>query len=302
MKKPFLVTMRSYGTTMLIIFCPFLLSCNNDDATLQDRTDLSSYTSDISALSDSFDDLNLNSWKQLHVEEGWANNIKSLSVDKGVLNFQTHTCGWYADFHGAYLYKEVEGNFDVKVKINVTGQHADIPSVEWSLAGLMARKPSTLTKSTWEAGQENYVFITTGIAEQLNTPVYETKTTVNSSSTLNLISSSEGYRYLRIVRINSSFFLLTKEENQTNWVLRKRFNRNDLPPKLQLGYIAYTGWNSVRELHNKPFEFNSTEITNRQADIVVLIDYITFMRPDELAISKVKAGASEMEIVSALGD
>ena len=123
-----------------------------------------------------------------------------------------YTSGWFDDYHGVLLFKEVSGDFDVTTRIDATGKETDLPQRSFSLAGLMARAPRPAGMAGWQPQQENWVFITTGYGD--NGPGarrqagLETKTTVNSHSTLVLKAVPPGWMDLRVVRVGANFVML----------------------------------------------------------------------------------------------
>ena len=237
----------------------------------------------LAPLSDEFDDAaSLSAWRSHAAAEGWPEMLKSADVGRtapGALYLEPHTSGWYADFRAPFLFRDVTGDFDVTTRIRAAGKASAVPTVTWSLAGLMVREPRSTTMETWEPRAENWLFITTGVAAQPGAPVVETKTTVNGRSALTLHPVRAGWIELRIVRAGPSFLILYREDGERAWTLHERFFRPDLPPTVQVGVNAYTGWDSVPEELRDAEAFNRTLITDRDADLAVTVDYVRFARP-----------------------
>lgn len=233
----------------------------------------------IDSLNDDFtNSKTLAGWHQWHITEGQPDKWKTLSVQKGLLQLRPYASGWYGDYAASFMFKIVEGNFDVRTKIKVRGEKDGLPQTEWSLAGLMVRQPKR-AGSVLEARSENWLFLTTGIAEPKGSPVMEVKSTTNSISNLKLRPAREGWVELRIVRVQASFILLYRYEGEA-WTVLERLYRPQLPYQLQVGINAYSGWNvipgAVREdaaTHNK------TVLTKVPTDMVVDVDYVHFARP-----------------------
>ena len=234
----------------------------------------------LTELSDEFNDsTTLSNWLMLTDSEGWWDMLKTADIDTtsaGHLYIEPDTSGWYAEFHGAYLYKEVTGDFVVTTKLWAKGKESDIATAAWSLTGLMARTQREGTPETWEPGQENWVFITTGVADDVTRPVFETKTTVNSASTLRLHPTQSGWVELAMARIGANFVMLARYEGEA-WKIKARFTREDMPETLQVGLNAYTDWFS-RDTED-PVIFNNVQTTDGNPDLIVLVDYIRFHRP-----------------------
>ncbi|HEY8559528.1 MAG TPA: hypothetical protein VIL74_03930 [Pyrinomonadaceae bacterium] len=240
-------------------------------------------TDDLQSLSDEFnDEKSLAGWKQFHEAEGWMSMTKTLDVNKtsaGNLYFEPTTSGWYADFHGAFLYKEVAGDFLATARLKVSGKTGELPTALWSLAGLMVREPRPKTnKENWQPAGENWLFFTTGIAEPAGQAVFETKSTVNSRSNLKLRPARAGWVELAVARARSAFILLYRRDGETKWTVQERFHRRDLPRSVQVGVNAYSDWYGAQEFHDDPYKFNTVPAKNGKADLVLTVDYFRFRR------------------------
>jgi hypothetical protein len=235
--------------------------------------------SGIEQLSDEFNDTtSLKQWSFFHVAEGFPNKVQSMGVNGGKLQLQPRASGWYADYQAPFLFKTINGNFDVRARIKVSGAQTALPTVDWSLAGLMVRQPKPTNKATWRLRQENWLFITTGVAEDTNLPVFEVKTTNNSLSNLKLRPAKSGWVEMRIVRIDAAFILLARYEGEP-WQILERFYRPVLMGPLQVGLNAYSCWNAVpQDIKANPQLFNET-VLDIPADLLLEVDYIRYKRP-----------------------
>ena len=238
---------------------------------------------DLQILSDEFnDEKSLSNWKQFHETEGWMTMTRVLDANKtsaGNLYFEPATSGWYADFHGAFLFKEVTGDFLVTSRLKVAGKTAELPTALWSLTGLMVREARpAANKNNWQPGSENWLFFTTGIAETAGQPIFETKSTVNSRSNLKLRPARAGWVELGIARVRSAFVLLYRYDGETKWQVQERFHRRDLPRTVQVGVNAYSDWYGAQEFHNDPLKFNTVSVKNGKADLVLTVDFVRFRR------------------------
>ena len=235
---------------------------------------------DLAALSDEFASAaSLGRWTQFHEAEKWPSMIRRVEVRRGgELYLEPHTSGWYADFHAPFMYKEVTGDFVVTARLRADGIDGGVPTSQWSLAGLMARAPRTVTRETWTPNGENWVFVTAGVAEEPGVPVFETKTTVNSRSRLRLHPARAGWVELRITRVGAAVELATRADGE-DWVVRDRFDRPDLPAMLQVGLNAYTDWYHARSMHDDPRRFNTTVLTDGTPDMGLRVDWVRFTRP-----------------------
>lgn len=266
---------------------------------------------DLDVLSDEFNDASrLAEWKDQATVEGWPSMIETVDTNTssaGHLYLVPTTSGWFEDFRGVLLYKDVTGDFDVTTRILATGKNGELPQRTYSLTGLMARTPRTVTMDTWQSKQENWVFITTGYGDNrpglAGSAQIETKTTVNSISNLVLKAIPSGWVELRVVRVGSHFVMMYRVADKA-WTISKRYNRKDMPETLQVGLNAYTNWESFTSdaaTFNREMEANP----RFQPDLVVRSDYVRFRRPqlsdaDRNSIASGKV--SSVDLIKLLGD
>jgi hypothetical protein len=244
----------------------------------------------LDGMSDEFSDANSKgAWQRLHVVERFPDKIKEISISNGQMKLVPYASGWYGDYQAPFLFKNINGNFDVRARIKVSGANDVLPQSEWSLAGIMVRQPKETTSASWQPRQENWLFFTTGIAEPTGVAMFEVKSTNNSLSNLKLRPAKAGWVELRIVRVQASFILLYRYSEEEPWTVIERFYRPLLPAELQVGINAYSGWNGIPEqVKGDPATFNKTLVNDVAADIVVEADYIRFSRP---ALNMEKLGA-----------
>jgi hypothetical protein len=238
---------------------------------------------DLSHLNDDFEAGNtLSNWKFFHITEKFPDRVRKVDInktEKGCLYLEPTASGWYADFQAPFMYKELENDFDVRAKINVSGLSTPIPTLDWSLAGLMIRKPKVTTMENWQPRTENWLFLTTGVMEPAAVPAFETKTTINSQSALKFHPAKGGWVEIRIVHIGEDFVLLNRYEKE-EWKVLDIFKRPDLTGTLQVGLNAYTGWNVFPdEYKNDPKKQNETIQQSTKADVALKAAYINFKRP-----------------------
>ena len=237
-------------------------------------------------------------WYHFHEEEGWPNKVRKQDVgktSKGHLYFEPGTSGWFGDQQAPFMYKEVSGDFDVRIRIKVEGLKEKMPQTQWSLAGLMARAPKKSGKDNWKRGEENWLFMTTGIAEELGKPVIETKKTINSCSSLKLRPAKLDWIEMRLVRVGPSFILLYKYDGDKNWVVQERFYNVDMPQMLQVGLIGYSNSYAVdnKIKFGDTFTYNNSTYDHLgNPDLAVRVDYIRFQQP------KVQFGKSWLSSVA----
>lgn len=228
-------------------------------------------------LSDEFESsISLKKWKRFHKQEGWPDMMKTLEIKSGQLILQPNTSGWYADYQAPFLFQEIKGDFIVETKLKVEGYKTKWPQTTWSLSGLMVRAPKTTSANNWQPNQQNWLFLTYGVARKLNQAVFETKTTINSKSRLKLHPTKLDWVQLKIERKASTFTLWYKFEKQA-WVNLETFERPDLPAKLQVGLNAYTDFYSAgKELMSNVYKYNTTVVNYGKPDLKVLVEYVRF--------------------------
>ena len=259
---------------------------------------------DIAPLSDEFTSSDsLGKWKRFDATEGWPDQVKRVEVADGSLVIEPWTSGWFAEFHAPFFFKEVTGSFVATARVRVRGKEGKVPTEPWSLAGLMVREGRPDSAKKQEPRGENWMFLTTGVANDASKPVFETKTTVNSRSNLRLAPARDGWVELRMVRVGPSFIFLSRYEGEP-WQVRERFYRMDFARTAQVGLCAYTGWNSAQDMHNDPAKFNATVLKDRRADVILEVDWIRFSRPsltgvDPMTLSDAKT--TDAEIVARFG-
>jgi hypothetical protein len=239
-------------------------------------------TDELAELNDEFEDPEtLSEWTPFEETQDFPTMIKTLTIEDGNLYLEPYTSAWYADYYGTFVFKEVTGDFVVTTRIWAKGKEADVPEQYWSLTGLMARVPREITPETWKPSEENWVFITTGIADSLIETVFETKTTVNSQSTLELHPAPSGWVELRMARIGADFVMVYRADETEDWTLLAHFNRPDMPETLQVGINAYTDWYTGKSHAARPLRFNTEILTDEtgKPDLNTLVDYIHFQRP-----------------------
>lgn len=257
--------MKKYIT---ILTCLILVSLSN----IQAQT--------LSLLSTEFTSPNdLTSWRWLHEKEKWPDKVINKKITDGILYIEPGTSGWFADKNAPFLYREISGDFDVRTRVKTSGLTTDVPQTLWSLGGLMVRVPKRDDKTKWKPHQENWLFITTGIAQTSGKHVIETKYTLNSKSNLKLRDCKNEWINLRIVRNGHAFILLYKYDNDKQWTVQERYYIADWPPVLEVGLNAYTNSMAVpgNILWGDAFRFNNESFDHLgKCDFRLAVDYVRF--------------------------
>ena len=237
---------------------------------------------DITTLSDEFDGAAATGWSVYHDVYGWPNKLKAMDVGrttKGALHLQPYHSGWVRDLTAPFLFKTVEGDFDVRARVRTRGLTGEVPGGTWSLGGLMARVPNGLKAATWEPRRENWHFITTGVGFEPGKSMTETKGTYNSYSSLKLRPYRSGWIELRMVRVGMALFVLARPDANSPWEVRDRFYRMENSPFMQVGFIAYTNSPDVAPGPEDPVKENATVNRDAKVDMAFEVDWVRFARP-----------------------
>jgi hypothetical protein len=212
----------------------------------------------ISRLSDEFVDAStLIDWSRIHAVEGWnADQMQVLDIDTtqtGRMVMVPHTSTWYQDYRGELTFKTVPGDFAMTTEVTISGDDGvSLPQSAFSLAGIMFRTPREITDpaTQWFPGGENYVFLSLGYGLN-NGPClpgpgvhFESKSTINSDSSLCLSPTTMMTATIQIARVGDAIICLARPQGG-EWEIVNRFTREDFPDTLQAGLVTYTDYDKV---------------------------------------------------------
>lgn len=249
------------------------------------------------ALDDGFDGPALAAdWTFFHQAHGWPDKVKALDVGRttaGALHLEPTHSAWVRDAQAPFLFKMVAGDFDVRARVRVRGAATELPGGSWSLGGLMARVPNGRAAADWQPREENWHFVTTGIAFERGRPVTETKGTYNSQSSLKLRPFRPGWVELRLVRVGMALVALARADASEPWLVRDRWYRMAAPPAMQVGFVAYTGSDAVPPGPDARM-YDNKAVSPAPVDMALEVDWVRFSAP------KVRGGGSwEAEVTGA---
>src|SRR3954471_1707091 len=144
----------------------------------------------ITALSDEFDSsASLGAWTAMDGDlQGGTSPTHA--IEGGELTITPGRSWWVDGVRAFYLHKEVRGDFKATARIKATGTQSALPTANWSLSGLLARR------ATDNAANENWVAFRSGLVGGRS--VLERKTTRASHSDLVLDPIQRGWIELRI--------------------------------------------------------------------------------------------------------
>jgi hypothetical protein len=266
----------------------------------------------ITAYSDEFTEAaRLDDWQRLWQSEHWnADQLESYDVGAtrpGWLTMLPYTSVWYSDYRGELAFQTIAGDFAATTHVQARNRagsgapgstHGGAVGSEYSLAGVLLRSPrpewladtAALPSTWWTPGNERYVFLSFGSATLPGTYQFEVKTTVpgnpNSQSVLVISDAGAGVTEvdLRSVRIGPHIVMLRREPGQ-DWVVHRRYRRDDMLGPLQVGMTCYTDWAIASTWPY--FEQNDSVITHAYGapaqasdpDLLAQFDWFRFARP-----------------------
>jgi hypothetical protein len=281
----------------------------------------------------------LDDWQRLWQVEHWqADQLEGYDIDatrSGWLTMLPYTSVWYSDYRATLAFQTIAGDFAVTTHVqarNRAGSGAPgstqggAVGSEYSLAGIMLRvprpewvaDPDAAPSTWWVQGNERYVFLSFGSATVPGSYQFEVKTTTpaspNSESVLVISDAGAGVTEtdLRSVRIGPHILMLRREAGQ-DWVVHRRYRRDDLLGPLQVGMTCYTD----RAIASTwPwFEQNDSVVTHAYGnagqaadpDLLAQFDFFRFARPQvpaELAGADLSnpAAVSDAQLLAFLGD
>lgn len=251
----------------------------------------------LSVLDDEFDDpATMSDWQRITFVEQWGNEpLETLDIDttrSGWLTMMPRTTSWYEDYRGPLFFKEVSGDFVVTSSVEATGRNGiGAPNRQYSLAGIMIRSPRNVTPQTWTPGGEKYTFLSIGSASNPGTFQFEVKTTSNEDEYPQYsyleISNTDcgcGEALIQSARIGTVMIQMSKTPTGP-WRVINRYRRPDLPETVQVGFVAYTDWETVQgypvDVHNVTTITHQYNQPDAPAipDLIGSFDYARFVTP-----------------------
>lgn len=225
-------------------------------------SDVRAQVPNLSDLNDEFDNpSSLANWKKVHEQEGWPDQVQRAEIKDGQFIFEPGKSGWFNEDYAPLFYKEVMGDFDVRMRVMATGISGKIPQTKWSLGGLMVRQPKTHPFVKGQPRAENWLFLNFGAAEVAGKQVIESKYTLNSKSNLKLRDANADWITLRVVRVGHAFISMYKYDKEKSWTVQDRYYIQQWSPLVQIGVNGYTA------------------SAGGPNDLRLIIDYIRFSKP-----------------------
>jgi hypothetical protein len=195
-------------------------------------------------ISDEFNDAkSLKNWKVFSETEHWPNRIEKTDVNKtlaGHLYLEPKFGGWWNGFHGALLYREIQGDFVVVTRLLVKGKKESLPTVVWNRGGILVRKPGDLSIDPKDR-VENLVHIMTGVNGGKAFTVYSGNirdSRYDWSQHPNSAQKESRYVELGIFRAGEVFIAFYRYETPEWKILRKDVRPDLAGITLQAGLTA----------------------------------------------------------------
>jgi hypothetical protein len=204
------------------------------------------------SLSDEFNDpATTAQWQVMQgdLAEGVAPTYDISRTTPGELTIVPGRSWWVDGTRAFYLFEPVVGDRVVTVRLHVTGRDGATRTADWSLSGLLVRRPTDdRSKESW---------LSFRVGRRGGKDVFERKTTVGGVSMLVLTPAQPGWVELRIARVGRYFFLLRRYPGGA-WTPHFTYIRRDLPLALTAGIDAFSGYGDTK------------------ADLVSHVDWIHF--------------------------
>ncbi|MFN0077039.1 MAG: Ig-like domain-containing protein [Prosthecobacter sp.] len=249
----------------------------------------------LASTGDEFSDAaTLTTWQRLDQTEGWgANKLTTHEISSGRMRLIPSVSGFYQDYVGPYVFRNVTGDFIATVQMDVSRRNgaAGRPSSNFSIGGLMLRRPKTITNAgaspggDWTAGAENSIAFNFGTADpvaQPNANQWQCVVSNTTNSVSNFYTSTQGIPLsentvtMQIVRVGSTIVLL-RQHPGGQWITEQRYTRADFPATLQIGLGTATNFTAIAGL--TPFNHNRTAPAGGTPDVVLDAEWFRLSTP-----------------------
>jgi hypothetical protein len=143
-------------------------------------------------------------------------------------------CWWEDEKSGGMLYKEINGDFSIEAKINITKSSNDeMPDKGFQQAGIIIRKKDD------EKG--NYVFLSAGTAGNPGPKISLKKTIDNKSKTFaEKIENLHGW--LRFEKKGNRLIVFYRSISDNNFIKIGEYTNDWLNSEIQIGLAVYAGF------------------------------------------------------------
>jgi hypothetical protein len=234
---------------------------------------------DLTPLGDDFAGTSLSAdWKAFHQEFGWPDKVKALQVSDGVLRLEPYNSAWVRDLNAPFLFKAIQGDFDVRARVRVRNAAGGPPASTWSLGGLMARVPNRSTARGLDPARRELALHHHRRGAGARAARHRNQGHLQQLLVPQAPPFDAGWVELRLVRVGMVLVALARAEGG-EWRVRDRFYRMEFRPDMQVGLIAYAGSDDTPPGPEDPERLNREVNKTARTDMVMEADWIRFARP-----------------------
>ena len=172
----------------------------------------------------------VNDWKYLN-----RNYFVSFQKADTITLIPVMKCWWEDEKQGAMIYNDIEGDFTMETKINLSknSSSSEMPDKGFQQAGIIIRNKTS--------GKENYIFLSIGSGGSPVPKITFKKTTEGKSkTTADKIDAANGW--LRIEKKSNKVTTFYKSNNEAEWKKKGEFEASWLKDPVQLGLAAFAGF------------------------------------------------------------
>ncbi|HMK16690.1 MAG TPA: carboxypeptidase-like regulatory domain-containing protein [Chitinophagaceae bacterium] len=171
----------------------------------------------------------INDWQYLN-----RNLFVSYQKNDTITMIPIMKCWWEDEKSGGMLFKEMNGDFSIETKINISKSNTDeMPDKGFQQAGIIIRKK--------DDQKENYIFLSIGTGGNPTAKISFKKTTESKSKTFaEKVESMNGW--LRIEKKGNKLIAFYRSEINNEYKKIGEFANDWLNTQFQIGLAAYAGF------------------------------------------------------------
>ena len=143
-------------------------------------------------------------------------------------------CWWEDEKSGGMLYKEINGDFSIETKINITKSNEDeMPDKGFQQAGIIIRKK--------DDQKENYIFLSVGTGGN-PAPKISFKKTIDNKSKTFAAKTENMNSWLRLEKEGNKLIVLYKATTDKEYKKIGEYANDWLNSEIQIGLAVYAGF------------------------------------------------------------
>ena len=171
----------------------------------------------------------INDWQFLN-----RNLFVSYQRNDTLTMIPTMKCWWEDERSGGMLFKEMNGDFSIETRINVTKNNSnEMPDKGFQQAGLIIRKK--------DEQKENYIFLSIGTGGNPTPKISFKKTIENKSKTFTeKVANMNGW--LRLEKKGNKLIALHRAAENNEYKKIGEYSGDWLNSTMQVGFAVYTGF------------------------------------------------------------